>query len=88
MKTTNDKITQLQGRLAVASFTVGCTIALACLFFVPPPGEITNSAITLTSEFLVLAGALLGIKVSFDAKLQKFMTELGTKDTKPEEHED
>lgn len=88
MKTSNDKITQLQGRLAVASFTVGSIIALACLFFVPPPGEITNSAITLTSEFLVLAGALLGIKVSFDAKLQKFMSEMKEKDTKQEDNED
>lgn len=89
MKTSNDKITQLQGRLAVASFSVGSIIALGCLFLVPPPGEITNSAITLTSEFLVLAGALLGIKVSMDAKLQKFMTEIkGRQDEKPEEHED
>lgn len=64
--------TKLQGWLAVASFSVGVVIALVALFFVPPPGEISNSAISIVSEFLVLAGALLGIKTGFDLKMQKF----------------
>lgn len=88
MKTSNDKLTQLQGRLAVASFTVGTIIALVCLLLIEPKGEISNSGLTLTSEFLVLAGALLGIKVSFDAKLQKFMSEMKEKDTKQEGYEE
>lgn len=88
MKTSNDKLTQLQGRLAVASFTVGTIIALVCLLLIEPKGEISNSGLTLTSEFLILAGALLGIKVSFDAKLQKIMAELNAKETKPIDNEE
>lgn len=64
--------TKLQGALAIASFTVGTVIGAISLFLVPPPGEITNSALGLTSEFLILCGALLGVSVVFDYKLSKF----------------
>ena len=66
--------TRLQGALAVASFTVGTIIGCISLFLIPPPGEITNSALGLTSEFLILCGALLGVSVVFDYKLSKFET--------------
>ena len=69
-------LTRLQGWLAVASFTVGALIAVVTLFFVPPPGEISSSAISIVSEFLVLAGALLGIKTGFDVKMQRFESEV------------
>lgn len=74
MKTQKDSsgMTRLQGRLAVASFSAGVLIACICLFFIPPPGEISTSAISITSELLILCGALLGIKVSFDVKQMRF----------------
>lgn len=64
--------TRLQSVLAVASFIVGTIIGCISLFVIPPPGEITNSALGLTSEFLILCGALLGVNVAFDYKLSKF----------------
>lgn len=70
------ELTKLQGALAIASFTVGVLIACACLFLVPPPGEISNSAISIVSELLVLAGAILGVKTSYDIKFRKFEAEL------------
>lgn len=66
----NDK-TKLQGRLAVASFTCGVGIASGCIFLVEPYGEITNSAITIVSELLSLAGVLLGAKVYVDTTVGK-----------------
>jgi hypothetical protein len=71
MKTKKD-YTRLQGILAVCSFTCGVIIASICLFVVPPPGDISSSAISIVSELLVLCGALLGIKVGFDTKMQRF----------------
>ena len=62
----------LQAKLAVASFLVGATMCLLCVFWVPPPGEISTSAIQATGMFLVLAGAAAGIKVAFDLQSQKF----------------
>lgn len=64
--------TKLQSILAVASFIVGTVIGCVSLFVVPPPGEITNSALGLTSEFLILCAAMLGVNVAFDYKLSKF----------------
>lgn len=64
--------TKLQSILAVASFIVGTVIGCISLFVVPPPGEITNSALGLTSEFLILSAAMLGVNVAFDYKLSKF----------------
>ena len=78
------EMTRLQGILAVASFTAGVTIACACLFVVPPPGEISNSAISIVSELLVLTGAILGVKTSFDVKFSRFQAELEQKADKAE----
>ena len=60
------------------------TIACACLFLVPPPGEISNSAISIVSELLVLTGAILGVKTSYDIKIHKFEAGLRTKADKEE----
>ena len=73
------ELTKLQGGIAIASFSAGVAIAAVCLFFVPPPGEITNSAISIVSELLVLCGAIIGVKASFDAKLNKMEAELHQK---------
>ena len=73
------ELTRLQGGIAIASFSAGVAIAAVCLFIVPPPGEITNSAISIVSELLVLCGAILGVKASFDAKLNKMEAELHQK---------
>ena len=78
------ELTKLQGGIAIASFSAGVAIAAVCLFFVPPPGEIANSAISIVSELLVLCGAILGVKASFDAKLNKMEAELHQKLDKKE----
>ena len=62
--------------LSVASFSMGSIIACICLFKIDPIGEIANTAITIVSMFLVLAGAFIGIDVSFDIKMQKMKSEL------------
>lgn len=69
-------MTKIQARLAIASFTCGVLIAVVCIFFIDPVGEIASSAISIVSEFLVLCGALLGIKTSFDIKLKRFQNEI------------
>ena len=71
--------TKIQSGLAIASFIVGTVIGCISLFVVPPPGEITNSALGLTSEFLILCGALLGVSVAFDYKLARFETRVKDK---------
>ena len=71
-----DNLTRIQSRLAIASFTCGVLIAAVCLFVIPPLGEIASSAISIVSELLVLCGALLGIKTSFDIKLKRFEGEI------------
>ena len=70
------ELTRLQGIIAVASFSSGVLIASVCLFFTPPLGEIANSAISIVSELLVLCGAILGVKASYDVKFRKFEAEL------------
>lgn len=70
------ELTRLQGIIAVASFSGGVLIASVCLFFIPPLGEIANSAISIVSELLVLCGAILGVKASYDVKFRKFEAEL------------
>ena len=70
------ELTKLQGIIAVASFSSGVLIAVVCLFWIPPLGEIANSAISIVSELLVLCGAILGVKASYDVKLRKFQAEL------------
>lgn len=69
-------LTRIQTRLSIASFTCGVVIAGVCLFVIPPLGEIASSAISIVSEFLILAGALLGIKTSFDIRMQRFESEI------------
>ena len=66
----------LQGKMATASFVMGCVIAVMCLLAYEPLGEIATSAISIVSMFLVLAGALVGVKVSFDHQSQKFAAEI------------
>ena len=70
------ELTKLQGIIAVASFSSGVLIAVVCLFWIPPLGEIASSAISIVSELLVLCGAILGVKASYDVKLRKFQAEL------------
>ena len=70
------ELTRLQGVIAISSFTSGVVIAAVCLFFIPPLGEIANSAISIVSELLVLCGAILGVKASYDTKFRKFEAEL------------
>ena len=70
------ELTKLQGIIAIASFTTGVLIAAVCLLWIPPLGEIANSAISIVSELLVLCGAILGVKASYDVKFRKFEAEL------------
>ena len=70
------ELTKLQGIIAIASFSSGVIVASVCLFLVPPLGEIANSAISIVSELLVLCGAILGVKASYDVKFRKFEAEL------------
>ena len=70
------ELTKLQGVIAIASFTTGVLIAAVCLFWIPPLGEIANSAISIVSELLVLCGAILGVKASYDVKFRKFEAEI------------
>ena len=70
------ELTKLQGVIAIANFTTGVLIAAVCLFWIPPLGEIANSAISIVSELLVLCGAILGVKASYDVKFRKFEAEL------------
>ena len=70
------ELTRLQGIIAVASFSSGVLIAAVCLFFIPHLGEIASSAISIVSELLVLCGAILGVKASYDVKFRKFEAEL------------
>ena len=70
------ELTRLQGIIAVASFTSGVLISAVCLFFIEPLGEIASSAVSIVSELLVLCGAILGVKASYDVKFRKFEAEL------------
>lgn len=83
-KLNQKEMTRLQGAMAIASFAAGVAIASICLFIVPPPGEISNSAISIVSELLVLAGAILGVKTSYDAKFIKIESDLQKKADKSE----
>ena len=83
-----NELTRLQGALAIASFSAGVAIACVCLFLVHPQGEISNSAISIVSELLVLAGAILGVKTSFDVKLNKMQAEIRHKVDKTDDFRD
>lgn len=78
-KMSHIQITRLQGGLAIASFSFGVLIAMVCLFFIEPLGEITYSAVSIVSELLVLCGAILGVKTSYDVKFHRFEAELHKK---------
>ncbi len=78
------ELTRLQGGIAIASFTAGVIIAAVCLFWIEPKGEMANSAISIVSELLVLCGAILGVKASYDTKFRKFENELQHKADKSE----
>ena len=83
-KMSHMEITCLQGGLAIAGFSFGVLIAMVCLFWIEPLGEIANSAISIVSELLVLCGAILGVKASYDVKFHKFEAELLRKADKSE----
>lgn len=70
------ELTRLQGIIAIASFSAGVLIASVCLFWIPPLGEIASSAISIVSELLVLCGAIMGVKASYDVKFRRFEAEL------------
>lgn len=83
------ELTKLQGSLAIASFSAGVLIGSICLFVIEPFGEISNSAMYLVSELLVLSGGILGVKASTDARItqiesryQSRMGEIENKTTK------
>lgn len=81
----------LQTKLAVASFLVGSVMCLLCVFWIPPPGEISTSAIQATGMFLVLAGAAAGVKVAFDLQTKKFegqLLEMSKRIDRQKHHED
>ena len=80
----NNGITKLQVAIAVASFVSGVGIAAGCIFLVPPPGEIASSVVSIVSELLILCGAILGVKASYDTKFRKFQDELNQKVDKPD----
>ena len=83
-KMSQKEFTRLQGGMAIASFAAGVGIASVCIFLIDPQGEISNSAISIVSELLVLAGAILGVKTSYDAKFVRIDAELRKKADKPE----
>jgi len=85
VKLNQKELTRLHGAMAIASFAAGVVIACLCLFLVPPPGEISNSAISIVSELLVLAGAILGVKTSYDAKFIRIESEIQKKADKQSE---
>jgi hypothetical protein len=78
-KLSQKEFTRLQGGMAIASFAAGVGIASVCIFLIDPKGEISNSAISIVSELLVLAGAILGVKTSYDAKFIKIESDLQRK---------
>lgn len=78
MSLLSDKL-QVQTAISIASFASGVIIACVCLFAVKPYGEISNTAISIVSELLVLCGALLGVKTAYDNKMRKFAAEMDTK---------
>ena len=83
-KLSQKEFTRLQGGMAIASFAAGVGIASVCIFLIDPKGDISNSAISIVSELLVLAGAILGVKTSYDAKFVRIDAELRKKADKPE----
>lgn len=71
------ELTRRQCVMVIASFTAGVLIACICLFAVPPPGEISNSAISIVSAGTCRCHP--GGKTSYDIKFRKFEAELQNK---------
>lgn len=72
--TKSNKNIKLQTGLAVASFIVATIVSCVSLFIVPPPDTISNSALLLTSDFLLLTAGILGVDLALDYRLSKFKT--------------
>ena len=62
------ELTRLQGGMAIAGFSAGVGISVGCLF--------SSSAIAIVSQLLVLCGAILGVKASYDIKFSKMAAEI------------
>lgn len=62
---------------------VGCALLFIGMFL-PPSGEIHHSVLMATAEVFVFSGALAGVAVSYELKLQKFMNEIKALDNKKE----
>lgn len=72
--TKSNKNIKLQTGLAVASFIVATIVSCVSLWIVPPPDVISNSALVLTSDFLLLTAGILGVDLALDYRLSKFKT--------------
>lgn len=72
--TKSNKSIKLQTGLAVASFIVATLISCISLWIVPPPDTISNSALVLTSDFLLLTAGIMGVDLALDYRLSKFKT--------------
>lgn len=72
--TKSNKNIKLQRGLAVASFIVATVISCVSLWIVPPPDTISNSALLLTSDFLLLTAGIMGVDLALDYRLSKFKT--------------
>ena len=72
--TKSNKNIKLQTGLAVASFIVATIISCVSLWIVPPPDTISNSALLLTSDFLLLTAGIMGVDLALDYRLSKFKT--------------
>ena len=72
--TKSNKNIKLQTGLAVASFVVATIISCVSLWIVPPPDTISNSALLLTSDFLLLTAGIMGVDLALDYRLSKFKT--------------
>ena len=72
--TKSNKSIKLQTGLAITSFIVATFISCVSLWLVPPPDVISNSALVLTSDFLLLTAGLMGVDLALDYRLSKFKT--------------
>lgn len=73
-KDKSNKNIKLQSGLAIASFIVATVISCVSLWIVPPPDTISNSALLLTSDFLLLTAGIMGVDLALDYRLSKFKT--------------
>lgn len=66
---------------AIGLSVVGCFLLVASLFL-PPVGIIDATVISAAGTVFVFAGSIVGIRGSFDAKLQKFEAEMRQRDSR------